>query len=104
MRGNIAALAIAGISILIAAYAVMTRPGMLASSSPELAIAACLARIQATRALDLVTVDLIQIHGGVGYTWEYDIQLYLKRSKWVRSAFGDADFHYDRVAQLGGYA
>jgi alkylation response protein AidB-like acyl-CoA dehydrogenase len=43
----------------------------------------------------------VQLHGGVGYTWEYDIQLYLKRSKWVRPIFGDADFHYERIARLG---
>lgn len=44
----------------------------------------------------------VQLHGGVGYTWEYDIQLYLKRAKWVRPMFGDADYHYERVALLGG--
>jgi alkylation response protein AidB-like acyl-CoA dehydrogenase len=44
----------------------------------------------------------VQLHGGVGYTWEYDIQLYLKRSKWVRPMFGDADYHYERIARLGG--
>ena len=44
----------------------------------------------------------VQLHGGVGYTWEYDIQLYLKRSKWVRPIFGDADYHYERIARLGG--
>jgi len=38
----------------------------------------------------------------LGYTAEYDIQLYLKRAKWARPAFGDADFHYERVAALGG--
>ena len=43
----------------------------------------------------------VQLHGGVGYTWEYDIQLYLKRSKWVRPMFGDADYHYERLARLG---
>ena len=43
----------------------------------------------------------VQLHGGVGYTWEYDIQMYLKRSKWVRPIFGDADYHYERVARLG---
>ena len=43
----------------------------------------------------------VQLHGGVGYTWEYDIQMYLKRSKWVRPMFGDADYHYERVARLG---
>jgi alkylation response protein AidB-like acyl-CoA dehydrogenase len=43
----------------------------------------------------------VQLHGGVGYTWEYDIQLYLKRSKWVRPMFGDADYHYERIARFG---
>jgi acyl-CoA dehydrogenase len=43
----------------------------------------------------------VQLHGGVGYTWEYDIQLYLKRAKWVRPIFGDADYHYERIARLG---
>jgi len=43
----------------------------------------------------------VQLHGAVGYTWEYDIQLYLKRAKWVRPIFGDADHHYERVALLG---
>jgi alkylation response protein AidB-like acyl-CoA dehydrogenase len=45
----------------------------------------------------------VQLHGGVGYTWEYDIQLYLKRSKWVRPIFGDADYHYERIARLGDF-
>ncbi|MBW2426368.1 MAG: acyl-CoA/acyl-ACP dehydrogenase [Deltaproteobacteria bacterium] len=43
----------------------------------------------------------VQLHGGVGYTWEYDIQLYLKRAKWIRPVFGDADHHYERIARLG---
>ncbi len=44
----------------------------------------------------------IQVHGAIGYTEEYDLQLYLKRSKWSRAQFGDEDFHYDRVAAMGG--
>ena len=40
----------------------------------------------------------VQYHGGYGFSEEYDIQLYLKRSRWVRSAFGDADHHYSRLA------
>ncbi len=49
-----------------------------------------------------IGIDTIQLHGGIGYTWEYDAHLYLKRSKWVRPMYGDADFHYERVARLGG--
>jgi len=62
----------------------------LSNEDPELAVAACLARIQATRALDLVTVDLIQIHGGVGYTWEYDCHLFYRRSKLLGAALGNS--------------
>jgi alkylation response protein AidB-like acyl-CoA dehydrogenase len=47
-------------------------------------------------------IDGVQLHGGVGYTWEYDIQLYLKRGKWMRPLFGDADHHYERLTALGG--
>ena len=49
-----------------------------------------------------IGIDAVQLHGGIGYTWEYDAHLFLKRAKWVRPAFGDADWHYERVAQLGG--
>ncbi len=45
----------------------------------------------------------IQLHGAVGYTEEYDIQLYLKRSKWARPLFGNEDHHANRIASLGGY-
>jgi alkylation response protein AidB-like acyl-CoA dehydrogenase len=47
-------------------------------------------------------IDGVQLHGGVGYTWEYDIQLYLKRAKWMRPMYGDADYHYERIARQGG--
>ncbi|MCH7709793.1 MAG: cyclase family protein [Myxococcales bacterium] len=50
-----------------------------------------------------IGIDTVQLHGGIGYTWEYDAQLYLKRAKWARPAFGDPDTHYDRVAKLGGW-
>jgi alkylation response protein AidB-like acyl-CoA dehydrogenase len=49
-----------------------------------------------------IGIDAIQIHGAVGYTWEYDPQLYLKRSKWTRAMYGDADHHYDQIADMGG--
>lgn len=43
----------------------------------------------------------IQTHGAIGYTEEYDLQLFLKRSKWVRGSYGNDDYHYDRVAATG---
>lgn len=61
-----------------------------------------MAKAYATDAFVRLGLDTVQLHGGIGYTMEYDAQLYLKRSKWSKPFFGDADFHYDRVARLGG--
>jgi alkylation response protein AidB-like acyl-CoA dehydrogenase len=44
----------------------------------------------------------LQVHGGVGFTWEYDVQLHLKRAKWSESFLGDPAFHRERVAALIG--
>jgi len=68
----------------------------------EVARSASMAKAYASEAFARIGIDGIQLHGAVGYTDEYDIQLYLKRSKWARPAFGDADWHYERVASLGG--
>jgi alkylation response protein AidB-like acyl-CoA dehydrogenase len=42
----------------------------------------------------------IQVHGGIGFTWEHDLQLYYKRAKASETLFGDATFHRERIAQL----
>jgi alkylation response protein AidB-like acyl-CoA dehydrogenase len=69
---------------------------------PDAARAVSMAKAYASDAFARIGIDSVQLHGGVGYTWEYDAQLYLKRSKWARPIYGDATFHYERVAQLGG--
>jgi len=68
----------------------------------ELPISASRAKAYVSDAFVRIGIDGIQLHGAIGYTAEYDAQLYMKRAKWVRPAFGDADYHYERVAQLGG--
>jgi alkylation response protein AidB-like acyl-CoA dehydrogenase len=40
-----------------------------------------------------------QIHGGIGFTKEYKIQLYFRRQKWMELMWGDADYHREKVAQ-----
>jgi len=42
----------------------------------------------------------IQLHGGIGFTWEHDLHLYFKRAKGSEFTFGDASWHRERVAQL----
>jgi len=74
----------------------------LDESPAEVQRSASLAKARASDAFARIGVDAVQLHGAVGYTTEYDIQLYLKRSKWARSMYGDADYHYERAAALGG--
>ena len=49
-----------------------------------------------------IGIDGVGLHGAIGFTAEYDAQLYLKRSKWVRPMYGDSNYHLDRLATLGG--
>ena len=42
----------------------------------------------------------VQFHGGFGFTWECDAQLYLRRALWLQPWFGDAAHHRKRLADL----
>ena len=42
----------------------------------------------------------IQIHGGMGFTWENDLHLYYRRAKASETALGDSTFHRERIARL----
>ncbi len=61
----------------------------LSHDAPELGVAACIARIAASQALTLASEEMIQIHGGVGYTWEYDCHLFYRRAKLLSVALGN---------------
>jgi alkylation response protein AidB-like acyl-CoA dehydrogenase len=68
----------------------------------ELAEAASLAKSVCTDTFLLAAAEGIQIHGGIGFTWEHDAHLYLKRAKGSEILFGDATAHRARLAtQLG---
>ena len=75
----------------------------LDSSPKDVPGAVSAAKAFGSEAITRAGIDAIQLHGAVGYTEEYDIQLYLKRSKWARPAFGDEEHHYERVATVEGY-
>jgi len=70
----------------------------LQEGEPDAAVAVSRAKAWASECVPRIGIEGVQLHGGVGYTAEYDIQLYLKRSKWLRPAFGDAEHHYARLA------
>ncbi len=69
----------------------------LSNQARELPVAACLARISASEAFDLATVEMIQMHGGVGYTWEYDCHLFYRRAKLLGAILGTASHWRDRL-------
>jgi alkylation response protein AidB-like acyl-CoA dehydrogenase len=66
---------------------------------PEASQAASMAKAYATEMLCHVTAEGIQLHGGIGFTWDHDLHLYYKRAQSSRFTFGDARWHRDRVAR-----
>ena len=68
--------------------------------APDATLAASMAKAFVSDAYRKVAGDGIQIHGGIGFTWEHDMHLYFKRAKGSEVAFGDATLHRERVAQL----
>jgi len=47
--------------------------------------------------------DCLQIHGGIGYTWEYDLHLFYRRVDSNAVLFGDTNRHQDRLAKVLGF-
>lgn len=60
---------------------------------------ASMARATASEAYRRAAGEAIQVFGGVGFTWEYDLHLYLKRAYSSAVLLGDADHHKERIAQ-----
>jgi alkylation response protein AidB-like acyl-CoA dehydrogenase len=63
-------------------------------------LAASMAKAYASDAGWRVPDASIQVHGGIGFTWEHDLHFFLKRGKANAATFGDARWHRDRVADL----
>jgi len=69
----------------------------LGNDAPELGVAACGARASATDAFELAGTEMIQLHGGVGFTWEYDCHLFYRRAKWLGTILGSAHQWRDQL-------
>jgi alkylation response protein AidB-like acyl-CoA dehydrogenase len=63
----------------------------LSTDAPELPVAACGARASASDAFEVMSREMIQLHGGVGYTWEYDCHLFYRRAKYLGAVLGSAN-------------
>ena len=69
-------------------------------ATEEAPLAVSMAKAAASDMARKVAGTGIQLHGGIGMTWEHDLQLYFKRAKASEVAFGDATWHRERVARL----
>ena len=72
----------------------------LEENVPDAPAAVSIAKIYGIDAGRTVGHRGIQIHGGMGFTWENDLHLYYRRAKASETAFGDATFHRERLARL----
>jgi alkylation response protein AidB-like acyl-CoA dehydrogenase len=66
------------------------------------ALAASMAKAYASDAGWRVTASALQVHGGIGFTWEHDLHFFLKRARANAAAHGDSRHHRERVAALAG--
>jgi alkylation response protein AidB-like acyl-CoA dehydrogenase len=74
-----------------------------ADAEPEsLPLAAHMAKARASDAAWAVTSSALQVFGGIGFTWEHDLQFWLKRARVSGQLLGSARRHRDRVAELSG--
>jgi alkylation response protein AidB-like acyl-CoA dehydrogenase len=70
--------------------------------SKDTALLASVAKAYTNDACRFVAGEAIQVHGGMGFTWEHDAHLYFKRAKADEFSFGDTSYHRARVAELIG--
>ncbi|MFM7650452.1 MAG: acyl-CoA dehydrogenase family protein, partial [Acidimicrobiaceae bacterium] len=72
-------------------------------AEPEtLPLAAAMAKAQASEASWSVVSSSLQVHGGIGFTWEHPAHLYFKRAKSSELLFGDPTYHRELLAQRIG--
>ena len=75
---------------------------LAAEGSPELPEHAAAAKAYCSEAYWQCAAEGIQIHGGVGFTWEYDVHLYFKRAKSSEAFLGSPSLHREKIAQRIG--
>ena len=69
----------------------------LASGAEELPLAASVARVSAIQAFEAAAAENVQVHGGMGFTWEADCHLYLRRSRSLALVIGDASLWKSQI-------
>jgi alkylation response protein AidB-like acyl-CoA dehydrogenase len=70
------------------------------ADTKELPTAASVAKMVCSEAFLQVALDNMRIHGGIGFTWEHDAHLFVRRAKATQLIFGHPDYHAQRLATL----
>ena len=78
-------------AVYYAAYA-------LAKDLPDAAIHVSVAKAAAGDAERRANYESLQVHAGIGFTWEHDLHLWLKRGRALEAQYGDADWHRRRIS------
>lgn len=74
----------------------------LAHGEPDAELAARIAKAWGAEVLERVVAGAHQVHAGIGYTDNHDIQLHTRRAPWYAAMFGDPRYHYATAASLLG--
>jgi alkylation response protein AidB-like acyl-CoA dehydrogenase len=72
----------------------------IAADTPDASSAASAAKIWCSEAASRVMASGLQVHGGIGFTWEHDMHLFVKRSQLDQVSFGESSWHHDRLAVI----
>jgi alkylation response protein AidB-like acyl-CoA dehydrogenase len=73
-----------------------------ATNDPEWPALACLAKAAASETYLRIAIDCIQIHGGIGFTWDHDTHLWFKRAKSSEVFLGQPYYHRELLLQRWG--
>ncbi len=87
----------------VARAAVLKAQQALDAGDPDAEVAVSVAKAMSAMATTLAVQEAVQMHGGIGMTDDVDIGFFMKRARVLTEMFGDAGYHADRIATLGGY-
>ena len=88
------------VAVTMAEHAALYAAHAVDSGAEDATLAVSIAKSKAADTARQAVSDMIQYHGGIGFTWEHHAHFYFKRAKRLEYAYGDAAQHRERIAQL----
>jgi alkylation response protein AidB-like acyl-CoA dehydrogenase len=87
-------------AVTMAEHAALYAAYALDAEREDATLAVSIAKSKAADTARRAVSDMIQYHGGIGFTWEHDAHFYFKRAKRLEYAYGDASQHRERIARI----